>query len=228
MKIMINNDTVNLLSKAKQSKAKQSHNCLLNNNFKFYISKSLKAFKFLSVSILLHNLVKTILTSINFDSLSRKIKSPCLTIKKFYSKGVCNMKHTKNILKSLLITVMALSLLAVSCSKDESKPTNPTPTKTKVQVAKEAAAAAAANDDSKLTEAKTAATTASELATAAAEAATVASDTVKQDADTVKQKADTVKQKAANSATKQDALKTAVGELKTAVGALKTKVDALQ
>ena len=35
------------------------------------------------------------------------------------------MKHTKNILKSLLITVMALSLLAVSCSKDESKPTNP-------------------------------------------------------------------------------------------------------
>ena len=38
------------------------------------------------------------------------------------------MKHTKNILKSLLITVMALSLLAVSCKKDEggSKPTNPT------------------------------------------------------------------------------------------------------
>ena len=37
------------------------------------------------------------------------------------------MKHTKNILKSLLITVMALSLLAVSCKKDEggSKPTNP-------------------------------------------------------------------------------------------------------
>ena len=37
------------------------------------------------------------------------------------------MKHTKNILKSLLITVMALSLLSVSCSKDEggSKPTSP-------------------------------------------------------------------------------------------------------
>ena len=34
------------------------------------------------------------------------------------------MKHTKNILKSLLITVMALSLLSVSCSKDE-KPTAP-------------------------------------------------------------------------------------------------------
>ena len=38
------------------------------------------------------------------------------------------MKHTKNILKSLLITVMALSLLAVSCKKDEggNKPTAPT------------------------------------------------------------------------------------------------------
>ena len=38
------------------------------------------------------------------------------------------MKHTKNILKSLFITVMALSLLAVSCKKDEggSKPTEPT------------------------------------------------------------------------------------------------------
>ncbi len=41
------------------------------------------------------------------------------------------MKHTKNILKSLLITVIALSLLAVSCSKDEGgskNPTNPTTT----------------------------------------------------------------------------------------------------
>ena len=39
------------------------------------------------------------------------------------------MKHAKNILKSLLITVIALSLLAVSCKKDEggSKPTDPTP-----------------------------------------------------------------------------------------------------
>ena len=71
----MNKNTVILLSKAKQS-----HNCLLNNNFKFYISQFLKAFKFLSVSILLHNLVKTFLTSINFDSLSRKIKNPCLVI----------------------------------------------------------------------------------------------------------------------------------------------------
>ena len=45
------------------------------------------------------------------------------------------MKHTKNILKSLLITVMALSLLAVSCKKDEggSKPTDPTPSTTKIE-----------------------------------------------------------------------------------------------
>ena len=34
------------------------------------------------------------------------------------------MKHTKNILKSLLITVMALSLLLSSCTKDKN-PTNP-------------------------------------------------------------------------------------------------------
>ena len=111
----MNKNTVILLSKAKQS-----HNCLLNNNFKFYISKFLKAFKFLSVSILLHNLVKTFLTSITFDNLSRKIKNPYLVIKKFYSKGVCKMKHTKNILKSLLIAVIALSLLLSSCTKSES------------------------------------------------------------------------------------------------------------
>jgi len=94
MKITINNNTVNLLSKAKQSKAKQSkakqskakqsHNCLLNNNFKFYISQ------FLNASILLQklniNLVKSFLTSIKFiftfDNLSRKIKNPCLVINK--------------------------------------------------------------------------------------------------------------------------------------------------
>ena len=134
---MINKYTIILLSKAKQSKAKQSkakqskakHNCLLNNNFKFYISQSLKAFKFLSASILLQkrgfnplrssaiahnglkphcyknwvatpslrlalndnennfaipNLVKSFLTLIKFtfDSLSRRIKNPCLVINK--------------------------------------------------------------------------------------------------------------------------------------------------
>lgn len=47
------------------------------------------------------------------------------------------MTHTKNILKSLLITVMALSLLAVSCKKDENggggkTPTNPLPSSTTI------------------------------------------------------------------------------------------------
>ena len=52
----MNKTTVTLLSKAKQSKAKQSHNCLLNNNFKFLFQKYF------------FNLVKSFLTSINFLS----------------------------------------------------------------------------------------------------------------------------------------------------------------
>ncbi len=43
------------------------------------------------------------------------------------------MKHTKNILKSLLIMIVAISLFTVSCSKDEGgskNPTNPTPNPT--------------------------------------------------------------------------------------------------
>ena len=77
---------------------KQSHNYILNNNFKFYIFQFLKAFKFLSVSILLHNLVKSFLTSIKFTlgSLSRKIKNPCLVInKKFFNKGDTLMYQNK-------------------------------------------------------------------------------------------------------------------------------------
>ena len=39
-------------------------------------------------SLSLHsNLVKTILTSINFDSFTRKIKNPCLSIKNYLIKG---------------------------------------------------------------------------------------------------------------------------------------------
>ena len=34
------------------------------------------------------NLVKSFLTSINFDSLSRKIKNPCLVINKFINRRV--------------------------------------------------------------------------------------------------------------------------------------------
>ena len=112
-------NTVSMLSKAKQS-----HNCILSNNFKFYISQFFRTFNFLSVffnfektlslrgfakkrsnpicldcharqrrafSLALNdsennfaiiNLVKSFLTSITFDSLSRKIKIPCLVINK--------------------------------------------------------------------------------------------------------------------------------------------------
>ena len=61
------------------------------------------------------------------------------------------MKHTKNILKSLLITVMALSLLAVSCKKDEggSKPTDPT--SVTINAATLTAAIQAAGKSAKLT-----------------------------------------------------------------------------
>ena len=64
----MNKNTVNLLSKAKQS-----YNYILNNYFKFLFQKY-----FL-------NLVKSFLTLIkfNFDSLSRKIKISCLVINKF-------------------------------------------------------------------------------------------------------------------------------------------------
>ena len=99
----MNKNTVILLSKAKQS-----HNCLLNNNFKFYISQFFKTLNFLSVSILLHNLVKIFLTSIKFiftfDNLSRKIKNPCLVINTnflFYLGIYCEIK--KNYLLSLIL-----------------------------------------------------------------------------------------------------------------------------
>ena len=109
MKITINNNTVNLLSKAKQS-----YNYILNNYFKFLFQKY-----FL-------NLVKTFLTSITFDSLSER--NLCLVIKKFNYKEF-NMNNTKTIFKSLLIMIVAISLFTVSCSKDEGgtkTPTNPT------------------------------------------------------------------------------------------------------
>ena len=37
------------------------------------------------------------------------------------------MTHIKNMLKYLLIMIMALSLLAVSCTKDKNNHTNPNP-----------------------------------------------------------------------------------------------------
>ena len=59
---------------------------LLNNYFNFIFQKI-----FFALRACVVNLVKSFLTLIkfNFDSLSRKIKSPCLVInKKFFNKGV--------------------------------------------------------------------------------------------------------------------------------------------
>ena len=75
---MINNDTVILLSKAKQSKAKQSKAKQSKAKPLLYIL-IYNYFKFLFQKYFL-NLVKSFLTSITFDSLSRKIKNPCLVI----------------------------------------------------------------------------------------------------------------------------------------------------
>ena len=80
---MINKQYCNFVkqSKAKQSKAKQSKAklilyFLINNYFKFLFQK---------YSL---NLVKYFLTLITLDSLSRKIKSPCLVINKNFFQGV--------------------------------------------------------------------------------------------------------------------------------------------
>ena len=121
------------------------------------------------------------------------------------------MKHTKNILKSLLITVMALSLLAVSCSKDESKPTSPA-TINLFAEAKKAVAAA-------------------ETAAKEAEAAVsgLASDTAEAD-DSVKQKVTSAVDTANKAVTAVKALgitsnDTKIKEVENAVKAINEKAD---
>ena len=63
------------------------------------------------------NLVKSFLTSINFDSLSRKIKIPCLVINfNFYTKEDIRMKN----IKTILIAVLSFMLLfSISCKNDD-------------------------------------------------------------------------------------------------------------
>ena len=110
----MNKNTVILLSKAKQS-----HNYILNNYFKFYISQFLKAFKFLSALILLHNLVKSFLTSITFDSLSRKIKNPCLVINKnsFFKEEII-MYNFKKLFTYMVVGALVMAL-SISCKSNE-------------------------------------------------------------------------------------------------------------
>ena len=102
---------------------------LLTNNLNFYILQIFKAFNFLSAEFLLQkfniNLVKTFLTSITFDNLSRKIKNPCFVINNL-SKRRNSMKNSK---KLFLIVLSVLVVAFVSC-KD--KGTDPAPTTFKV------------------------------------------------------------------------------------------------
>ena len=81
----------------------------------------------------MHNLVKTFLTSIKFtfDSLSRKIKNPCLVINKnLFQKENLKMKNSKNKKLFTYMVVGALVMaLSISCKSNE----EPTETGTTIQ-----------------------------------------------------------------------------------------------
>ena len=67
------------------------------------------------------NLVKSFLTSITFDSLSRKIKNPCLVIKKFkLIKEIFKMYilKTKKIFTYLVVGAL-ITALFISCKNDD-------------------------------------------------------------------------------------------------------------
>ncbi|WP_346677976.1 hypothetical protein [uncultured Brachyspira sp.] len=69
----------------------------------------------------MHNLVKSFLTLINFDSLSRKIKNPCLVINKnLFQKENLKMKNSKNKKLFTYMVVGALVMaLSISCKSNE-------------------------------------------------------------------------------------------------------------
>ena len=66
------------------------------------------------------NLVKTFLTSITFDSLSREIKNPCLVIKKLYQKEIFKMYilKTKKIFTYMVVGAL-ITALFISCKNDD-------------------------------------------------------------------------------------------------------------
>ena len=74
----------------------------------------------------MHNLVKSFLTSIKFtfDSLSRKIKNPCLVINKnLFQKENLKMKNSKNKKLFTYMVIGALVMaLSISCKNDETDP----------------------------------------------------------------------------------------------------------
>ena len=74
----------------------------------------------------MHNLVKTFLTSITFDSLSRKIKNPCLVINKnLFQKENLKMKNSKNKKLFTYMVVGALVMaLSISCKSNEEPEVN--------------------------------------------------------------------------------------------------------
>ncbi len=88
-----------MLSKAKQSKAKPILYFLINNYFKFLFQKYYL------------NLVKYFLTLITLDSLSRKIKSPCLVINKNFFKEFYMHK--------LLTILFILLSFNISCNRND-------------------------------------------------------------------------------------------------------------
>ena len=62
----------------------------------------------------MHNLVKTFLTSITFDSLSRKIKNPCLVINKNFLKEDFTMKS-----KQIIIILLSFIILfSIGCDNE--------------------------------------------------------------------------------------------------------------
>ena len=74
----------------------------------------------------MHNLVKTFLTSITFDNLSRKIKNPCLVINKnLFQKENLKMKNSKNKKLFTYMVVGALVIaLSISCKSNEEPEVN--------------------------------------------------------------------------------------------------------
>ena len=71
-----------------------------------------------------NHLVKTFLTSITFDSLSRKIKIPCLVIKKnLYQKEIFKMKilKTKKLFTYMVVGALVMAL-SISCKNEETNP----------------------------------------------------------------------------------------------------------
>ena len=74
----------------------------------------------------MHNLVKTFLTSITFDNLSRKIKNPCLVINKFnfFTKGGNYLMNNFQKIFTYMVVGALVAALSISCKSNE-EPSTP-------------------------------------------------------------------------------------------------------